>query len=100
MDWEKRDLEVLERVKASVDSIVQTEIPVRVTMSRIGKSLAQPRLCRIGLSALLEQHLNLMPMIRDYISRVTESIDDFQIKRSTRRLSDARCVAGSDRSTR
>ena len=81
VDWEKRDLEVLDRVKASVNSIAQTEIPVRVTMSRIGKSLAKPRLCRIGLLALLEQHLDLMPLTRDYLGSVTESIDDFQIRR-------------------
>ncbi|MCY7368821.1 MAG: TnsD family transposase [Chamaesiphon sp.] len=73
VDWGERDLDVLDRVKASVDSILQTEIPVRVTMSRIGKS--------IGLSALLEQHLDLMPMTRDYLTMVTESIDDFQIRR-------------------
>lgn len=50
-------------------------------MSRVGKSLAKPRLCRIGLLALLEQHLDLMPMTRDYLAMVTESIEDFQIRR-------------------
>jgi hypothetical protein len=73
VDWVKRDLEVLDRVKASVDSIQQAEIPVRVTMSRIGKS--------IGLLALLEQHLDLMPLTGAYLATVVESIDDFQIRR-------------------
>ena len=73
VDWAQRDLEVLDRVKASVDFILQAEIPVRVTMSRIGKS--------IGLLALLEQHLDLMPRTRDYLAGAMESIDDFQIRR-------------------
>jgi hypothetical protein len=35
----------------------------------------------ISLLALLEQHLDLMPMTGDYLSTVMESIEDFQIRR-------------------
>lgn len=42
-------------------------------MSRVGKS--------IGLLAVLEQHLKLMPETGDYLAGVVESIDDFQIRR-------------------
>ena len=35
----------------------------------------------IGLLALLEQHLDLMPMTRGYLATITESIVDFQIRR-------------------
>jgi Tn7-like transposition protein D/TniQ len=73
VDWAQRDLEVLDLVKASVEEIIKAEIPVRVTMSRIAKS--------IGFAALLEQHLDLMPVTGDYLAGVTESIDDFQIRR-------------------
>jgi hypothetical protein len=44
-----------------------------LTISRIGKA--------IGQLALLEQHLDLMPMTGEYLGKVTESIEDFQIRR-------------------
>ena len=73
VDWVKRDLEVLDRVKLAVDTMLKVEKPQRVTISRIGKA--------IGLLALLEQHLDLIPMTGDYLGTVAESIEDFQIRR-------------------
>ena len=73
VDWAKRDLEVLDRVKLAVDAMLKVEKPQRLTISGIGKA--------IGLLALLEQHLDLMPMTGDYLATVMESIEDFQIRR-------------------
>jgi Tn7-like transposition protein D/TniQ len=73
VDWVKRDLEVLDRVKLAVDEMLKAEKPQRLTISGIGK--------QVGLLALLEQHLDLMPMTGDYLGKVTESIEDFQIRR-------------------
>jgi Tn7-like transposition protein D len=73
VDWVKRDLEVLDRVKLAVDEMLKAEKSQRLTISGIGK--------QVGLLALLEQHLNLMPMTGDYLGKVTESIEDFQIRR-------------------
>jgi len=73
VDWVKRDLEVLDRVKLAVDSMLKAEKPRRLTISGIAKA--------IGLLALLEQHLELMPVTRDYLATVMESIEDFQIRR-------------------
>jgi hypothetical protein len=73
VDWVKRDLEVLDRVKLAVDRMLKVEKPQRLTISGIGKA--------IGLLALLEQHLDLMPMTGDYLGTVMESIEDFQIRR-------------------
>ncbi len=73
VDWLKRDLEVLDRVKLAVDAMLKVDKPQRLTVSGIGKA--------IGLLALLEQHLDLMPMTRDYLATVMESIEDFQIRR-------------------
>jgi Tn7-like transposition protein D/TniQ len=73
VDWVKRDLEVLDRVKLAVDVMLKAGKPQRLTISGIGKA--------IGLLALLEQHLDLMPMTGDYLGNVMESIEDFQIRR-------------------
>jgi Tn7-like transposition protein D/TniQ len=73
VDWVKRDLEVLDRVKLAVAAMLLARKPQRLTISGIGKA--------IGLLALLEQHLDLMPMTGDYLGKVTESIEDFQIRR-------------------
>jgi hypothetical protein len=73
VDWVKRDLEVLDRVKLAVDMMLKVEKPQRLTICGIGKA--------IGLLALLEQHLDLMPMTGDYLGTVVESIADFQIRR-------------------
>jgi hypothetical protein len=73
VNWPQRDLDVCDLVKIAVGKIINEEKPQRLTSSRIGKM--------IGLSALLEQHLDLMPVTKDYLSSVTESIEDFQIRR-------------------
>ena len=73
VDWLKRDLEVLDRVKLAVDAMLKVEKPHRLTIGGIGKA--------IGLLALLEQHLDLIPMTGDYLGTVAESIEDFQIRR-------------------
>ncbi len=73
VDWLKRDLEVLDRVKLGVAAMLKAEKPQRLTISGIGKA--------IDLLALLEQHLDLMPMTGNYLATVMESIEDFQIRR-------------------
>ena len=73
VDWVKRDLEVLDRVKLAVYAMLKADKPQRLTVSGIGKA--------IGLLALLEQHLDLMPITGDYLATVMESIEDFQIRR-------------------
>jgi hypothetical protein len=57
-----------------VRSLLNTDKPVRITISRIGKT--------IGLLALLEKHLERMPLTKVYLKSVTETIEEFQIRRS------------------
>jgi hypothetical protein len=47
--------------------------PQRISISRIGKT--------VGLLALLEKHLEQMPLTKAYLESVTESVEDFQIRR-------------------
>lgn len=73
VDWAERDKEVLEKVKDAVRSLLNEDKPARITISRVGKT--------IGLMALLEKHLEAMPLTKAYLKSVTESVEDFQIRR-------------------
>ncbi len=73
VDWAERDKQVLEKVKTAVQTLLSAEKPARITICRIGKS--------IGLLALLEKHLAEMPLTKVYLESVTETVEDFQIRR-------------------
>ena len=47
--------------------------PVRITVSKIGIT--------IGLKALLEKHLDKLPQTKAYLDSVTETVEEFQIRR-------------------
>ncbi len=47
--------------------------PVRITVSKIGTT--------IGLKALLEKHLDKLPQTKAYLESVTETVEEFQIRR-------------------
>jgi hypothetical protein len=73
IDWHERDKQILKKVKDAVRSLLNADKPARITLSRIGKT--------IGLLALLEKHLDLMPLTKAYLKSVAESVEDFQIRR-------------------
>ncbi|MDJ0742174.1 MAG: TnsD family transposase [Xenococcaceae cyanobacterium MO_167.B27] len=73
IDWNQRDKEILEQVKDVVRKLKQTEKPIRITVGTIGKT--------IRLKALLEKHLDKLPKTRAYLKSVTETIEDYQIRR-------------------
>ncbi|MHC5725135.1 MAG: TnsD family Tn7-like transposition protein [Nostoc sp.] len=73
VDWAERDKQVLEKVKNAVLTFMSAEKPARITICRIGKS--------IGLLALLEKHWAEMPLTKVYLESVTETVEDFQIRR-------------------
>lgn len=74
VDWNKRDEEILARVKTVVEKMLNTdEKPERITVSLIGN--------KIGIKALLEKHLDKLPKTKEYINSVKESVKDFQLRR-------------------
>jgi hypothetical protein len=74
IDWKERDEEILKQVKKAVSEIIESkEKPKRITVSYVGKS--------IGRLALLEKHLDKMPKTKEYLNIVTETVQDFQIRR-------------------
>lgn len=73
VDWQARDEQILAQVRATVQELLAAEKPIRITASRVAKA--------IGQLALIEQHLNQMPQTKAYLESVTESIEDYQIRR-------------------
>jgi len=73
VDWHERDKLVLAQVQDVVQLLLHAQKPIRLTIGRIGKTLEK--------QPLLEQHLAQMPLTKAYLESVTESIEDYQIRR-------------------
>ena len=70
---QKRDEQILTQLREAVQRLLLIEKPVRITVSRVAKA--------IGQLALIEQHLDQMPLTKVYLDSVVESIEDYQIRR-------------------
>lgn len=73
VDWPSRDAQILVEVQQAVQKLLMAEKPLRITITRVAKS--------IGQLALIEQHLDKLPLTQAYLDSVTECIEDFQIRR-------------------
>ncbi|MFT5872445.1 MAG: hypothetical protein ACI8WT_001376 [Clostridium sp.] len=73
VDWNKRDDETYIRIKSTYENLFNDEKQVRITKSIIGNKL--------GISALLEHYLEKLPKTQKYLSEITETVEDFQIRR-------------------
>lgn len=73
VDWDKRDIQILTRLKAVHRALIESEKPVRITLSLLGK--------KSGLTTILERKIDKLPQTKTFISKVHETIADFQIRR-------------------
>lgn len=74
INWLKRDKEILERVQKVAREIRDIgDKPVRITVKTLGDG--------IGERALLEKHLDKMPETKVFIEQVSESQQDFRLRR-------------------
>ena len=73
VDWNIRDKQILAQVRNAIAQLLNEDKPIRITISRIGAT--------VGLKALLEKHLRKLPQTRAYLESVTETVEDFQIRR-------------------
>ncbi|BBN97583.1 TnsD family Tn7-like transposition protein [Sporolactobacillus terrae] len=73
VNWVERDQELVKEIKDAVNKLLKFPKPVRINRSRIGK--------KIGKLALLERHLAKLPQTNVYLNQVTESVEQFQIRR-------------------
>ncbi|MBD7911969.1 TnsD family Tn7-like transposition protein [Clostridium cibarium] len=73
VDWAKRDYQTYVKIKSIYITILRKSNKVRITKSVIGN--------RCGISALLEYHLDKLPITKAYLSKIVETIQEFQIRR-------------------
>ena len=73
VDWNVRDKKILAQAKNVVRQLLKEDKPVRITVGRVGLSL--------GLKALFDKHLDKLPQTQAYLKSVTETVEDFQIRR-------------------
>lgn len=73
VDWNKRDKEYSTRIKALNERLRASEKPIRITTSIFGK--------RLGILANLERHLEKLPITKKLLKQITESVEEFQIRR-------------------
>lgn len=74
VDWKERDNQLFKQVRKSVNEILHADSkPTRITVSRIGKVT--------GNLALLEKHLDKLPLTKRYLLDHIESIEAFQKRR-------------------
>lgn len=72
VDWEKRDEELLDKVKVVVEEMCIGK-PQRICWSTIGGKL--------GVSGWLSKRKDKLPITKAYIESVMESITDFQVRK-------------------
>lgn len=73
VDWSERDTEILKVIQEEYKKLIAREKPIRITKSVLGK--------RTGMSAALDININKLPFTKAYLESVTESVEEFQIRR-------------------
>lgn len=71
--WEQKDMEILNLLKIEYEKILKEDKLTRITMSLLGK--------RIHKSALLYKKLDKLPKTSEYLAKVCETVEQFQIRR-------------------
>ncbi|GLC89705.1 TnsD family Tn7-like transposition protein [Lysinibacillus piscis] len=80
VNWAKRDQQYVQEINRLHQKLLQSEKPIRITISKIGKSL--------GTLANLEQHLNKLPKTNKLLNDIVESVKDFQLRRCYKIIDD------------
>ncbi|MBS4192851.1 TnsD family transposase [Bacillus sp. FJAT-49705] len=73
VDWSKRDQEYVVKIKRIYKDLLELEKPIRITLSLIGR--------RLGILVNLERHLDKLPKTERLLSAITESVQQFQLRR-------------------
>ncbi|MGE7307415.1 TnsD family transposase [Priestia megaterium] len=73
VDWDERDQEYCSKVKKLYKELIELDKHVRITISIIGR--------RLGILSNLEKHLDKLLQTKKFLSEITESTQQFQIRR-------------------
>lgn len=80
VDWNKRDNELLDLIKKQYEELIKVDIPIRITKSVIGK--------RLDILATLEKKLDKLPRTQLYLTKVIETVEEFQLRRCIKIIKD------------
>lgn len=73
VNWELRDLEILDKIKEQYNNLISSEDPVRITKSILGKT--------VGVLPILEMKIDKLPKTKAFLNEHLESVQDFQLRR-------------------
>lgn len=71
--WQQRDQELLLDLQKARVELLNKEKPIRISKGTLGK--------KIGKLSLLEKHLDKLPSCNDFIVKVSETTQQFQVRR-------------------
>lgn len=80
VDWNKRDNEILIIVKNKFEELLANNEKIRITKSSIGKLT--------GTLAALEKNIDKLPNTKQYLNEITETVEEFQIRRCKKIIND------------
>lgn len=73
VDWGKRDYEILLQLREVYNQLLNREKSIRISKTSLGTASAK--------LSLLEKHLDLLPQCEEFINKVSESKEQFQLRR-------------------
>lgn len=73
VDWDERDKEILNKLKKAYKELVNSDKPIRISKSSIGKVS--------GVIVALEKNLDKLPETKAYLDKVVETTGEFQVRR-------------------
>ncbi|MBQ0139028.1 MAG: TniQ family protein [Kurthia sp.] len=83
VDWNKRDIQYSNAIKTLYEQLWASEKPIRITTSLLGK--------RLGILANLERYLEQLPITKRLLEQITESVEQFQIRRCCKIIDNLKC---------
>lgn len=73
VDWDQRDREVLSQLQKAQMDLLNRAKPIRISKTSLGKEIAN--------LSLLEKHLHKLPCCIEFIDKVSETKQQFQLRR-------------------
>lgn len=73
IDWDKRDHEILLKLQNACDELMNRKKPIRISKTSLGKASTK--------LSLLEKHLDKLPQCEEFIAKVSETKQQFQLRR-------------------
>ncbi|WP_019228242.1 TnsD family Tn7-like transposition protein [Sedimentibacter sp. B4] len=73
VDWNERDKQIYNAIKTEYEKIISSGKLVRITKSLLGN--------RTGLSGLIYNNIEKLPMTSHLLEKICESVEEYQIRR-------------------